>query len=448
MVRRVRLLLAAPALLFVLWVTLSSFLPPESPATSASFFEHVSLPKVLSVQSPPSTTLQDILDQLLSLFREIQPIPRKIDLPKTAESTGVYQGSKLDSYIEFNPRDLIRMEQLHANLLQRLPDAPSHIFSGRGIVTVAGGKYARIALLSLRLLRRYNTTLPMEIWMMDHSEYDLDFCDEARFLGAKCRLISDFVGDGEISNFQLKAFAILLSSFAEVLYLDADNFPLRSVDDIFTRGNYTETGVVLWPDYWAATVSPWLFNILNRPQKFMRTCETGQLLWNKRTHFKSLALACYYNYYGPNYFYPLLSLGAAGQGDKETFLMACEAFGQSYTFIETRLHTLGYHDNGEFFGTGMGQADPRNQSQYLFMHAHWPKMNGQSLFKSESRFKTKAGGYVPSLWGATGIAGFPVEIDAFEEMAWIECNSTLALENPEICERVLGRLDMFEEHTP
>ncbi|KAK7679537.1 Golgi alpha-1,2- mannosyltransferase [Cerrena zonata] len=30
----------------------------------------------------------------------------------------------------------------------------------------------------------------------------------------------------------------------------------------------------------------------------------------------------YYNYYGPDYYYPLLSQGAAGEGDKETFIAA------------------------------------------------------------------------------------------------------------------------------
>jgi Mannosyltransferase putative len=64
-------------------------------------------------------------------------------------------------------------------------------------------------------------------------EYDANFWAEAEKLDVRCRLLNDYVGEA-IQKYQLKAFAMLLSSFSEVLFLDADNFPVVPIDDIFS----------------------------------------------------------------------------------------------------------------------------------------------------------------------------------------------------------------------
>jgi alpha 1,2-mannosyltransferase len=169
-------------------------------------------------------------------------------------------------------------------------------------------------------------------------------------------------------------------------------------------------------------------------------------MWNKKAHFLSLLLACYYNFYGPDYFYPLLSLGAAGEGDKETFLIACQVFDEPYTYIQRDVGTLGYHDKGEFYGTAMMQADPRDDSRYLFIHAHFPKLDGQSLFAS-GPMRSSNDNPIPSFWGnlAKENAGYDVEVKAFQEMAYIECTSPLRNENdPAVCERIHEHLQEIE----
>lgn len=54
---------------------------------------------------------------------------------------------------------------------------------------------------------------------------------------------------GAWKNFQLKGAAIAASTFAEVLYLDSDNVPLRDPTDLFSDPSYKTTGAVFWPDY-------------------------------------------------------------------------------------------------------------------------------------------------------------------------------------------------------
>jgi alpha 1,2-mannosyltransferase len=381
-------------------------------------------------------------DDLLSMFREFKPVPEKIIVSQKVETSGSHQGDKLSNAVSFNTHDLAQMRQMHVKVVENLPELPFQLFSSQGIVMVGGGKFLRIVLHSIRMLRRSGTTLPVELWMADSSEYDSNFCREVLTLQVRCRVLADYVGEGVIGRYQLKSFAILLSSFAEVLYLDADNFSVRPLDHIFGAENYTITGVVIWPDYWASTVSPWLYYIINRSQRFMRTCESGQLMWNKHSHFASLTLACYYNFYGPDYFYPLLSLGAAGEGDKETFLLACDALGQPYTFIDTNIVTIGYNEVSEFHGSGMMQADPQNISRYLFIHAHYPKMDGPNLF-AEGTLQNSQGDRIPSFWGvaASDMAGYDVETAAFEELAYVECNSSLATPDSVICHRIIDHVE-------
>ena len=380
------------------------------------------VPRVLYPQTPDS--LPQVVADLLSMFRQFEPIPTNIDLTHPAETSAEPQGG-LGELVHISYEDLQHMRRIHGNLVEQLPEYPL-LFSGRGIVMVGGGRLLRIALHSLRMLRRSGTTLPVELWMSDSNEYSEELCAEVSSLDVQCRIIAEYLGEGVIERYQLKSFAIFLSAFEEVLFLDADNFPVTSVDEIFTS-----TGVIIWPDYWASTTSPLLFDIVDTPQTFFRTCETGQLLWNKRTHFHSLALSCYYNFYGPNYFYPLLSLGAAGTGDKETFQLACQVANQPYTFIDTPVRTLGYHLD-EFHGTGMIQADPRNSTRGLFVHAHHPKFDAVSLL-SEGALEIHS---LSSFWGplATEVAGYDIEGAAFQELVYIECNSSLA--RPFICGRL------------
>src|SRR5579871_737429 len=175
-------------------------------------------------------SLIELVDTLLKLFREHQPVPDEITLLQPAETSDKYQGAKLKTLFEPVPTDLERMKQIHNDLVDNIPKYSSQLFTGRGIVMVAGGRFLRISLLSLRMLRRSGTKLPVELWMGKKDEYDANFCAEAEKLDVRCRLLNDYVGEA-IQKYQLKAFAMLLSSFSEVLFLDADNFPVVPIED-------------------------------------------------------------------------------------------------------------------------------------------------------------------------------------------------------------------------
>lgn len=209
--------------------------------------------------------------------------------------------------------------------------------------------------------------------------------------------------------------------------------------------------------------------------------------------------------------------GAVDQGDKETFLLACQVLDYRYTYLDRLgVGTLGYHSRGEYFGTGMMQEDPRRSNEraegepigtkggegeeprtageptggtkgerkgsdtkngngketssgngketekYLVIRAHFPKFDAGNLFingplqpdpsnphnpfpplhatsnnnpssntQQDTPFTNpqhdSGNRAVLSIWGdrAIEMAGFDIELLAFREMMYIECESLL-----------------------
>ena len=117
----------------------------------------------------------------------------------------------------------------------------------------AGGTYLVHALVTIRMLRRTGTNLPVKVFLRDPSEGDPRICDDMfPALNAKCIALSDTLSDdlSAIGKYGYKMIAMMLSSFEDYLYLDADCFPIYNPDVLFTMAPFTTHGLVLWPDFW------------------------------------------------------------------------------------------------------------------------------------------------------------------------------------------------------
>lgn len=290
------------------------------------------------------------------------------------------------------------------------------IFKGRGIVMVGGGEYFGPAIISLHMLRRTGSTLPVEVFVPNDDEYEEELCTKyLEKLNAKCVVLSHILdqspiktggtddADMKITHYQLKSLALLLSSFSDALLLDSDSIPLADpATAIFTSDPYTSRGTIVWPDFWKATESPKFWSIIGRsafPEFLPATSsEAGQFAINKATHIAPLLLATYYNIFGPDHYYPLLSQGALGQGDKETFLAAAVALNASYYRVKTPVASIGrwdglteratamvQHSAADDYrylsGAGSTSSSPplRNTIKPLFLHSNTPKMNAGHL---------------------------------------------------------------------
>ncbi|MBE3048096.1 hypothetical protein IMZ48_37430 [Candidatus Bathyarchaeota archaeon] len=232
----------------------------------------------------------------------------------------------------------------------------------RGIVMGAGGKYTHIALTSLLLLRHTGTKLPVQIFIDTHDEYDAELCEQTfPRLNAECLVMEDLIGKGTVSQYQYKVLSILFSPFQHVLFLDADAWPIKDPAYLFDEEPYTSNGLITWPDFWVSTAS-WLFYDItgtrNGPVMERRASESGMLMYNKAMHTESLLLAAYYNWYGPDIYYKLLTQGSHGEGDKETFLHAALALGKPFYNVRQDNGIIGRWINESLHTVGMVQHDP------------------------------------------------------------------------------------------
>lgn len=156
----------------------------------------------------------------------------------------------------------------------------------------------------------------------------------------------------------MKPFAILMSSFREVLFVDADALFFTNPQTLFNDEQYTSTGALFFKD---RNLSPekkrgWLKSILPNPiSDQVKKCrmwtgesghmqDSGVLLIDKWQHFVPLLLATRLN--GPD----RDGNPATGKkgvyemvyGDKETFWLSWELAGDSsYAFHDSVAGTMG-----------------------------------------------------------------------------------------------------------
>ncbi|KMU79426.1 hypothetical protein CISG_07857 [Coccidioides immitis RMSCC 3703] len=370
--------------------------------------------------------------------------------------------------IEMLDTDILQMRDAHSQFLQKIRETPGlrpvYVPKTRGIVYAAGGKYLPVFAIGLRMLRRTGSQLPVELFLKDKTEYEPRICNEVLpVLNAKCVVLADILESAvsnstkvEVANYQLKAFAMLFSSFEDIVWIDADCFPLHKPENLLDSEPYTGTGMVTWPDFWISTVSPqyYLISQLPVPPISLRaSSETGEFLISKKNHQLTLLLATYYNYYGPSHYFSLLSQGAPGEGDKETFVQAASAAGEPFYTVSEPVKPIGHRkEDGQIAGSAMVQFDPIEEYKALkhkntkpprsnapqinhlarprafFIHAHFPKFNPATVFSNTSETKPtyKPDGSDSRAWlvdeDTIKAFGYDAEKAYWEEIKWVACN--------------------------
>ena len=264
----------------------------------------------------------------------------------------------------------------------------------RGIVYVSGKEYYWLTILSIKYIRDHlkDTHTPIEVFVPKRDKRD-QFCNKMSmvFPKVKCSYFSDFLTRGQLrrlSGYQYKSLALLLTSFNDILYLDSDNIPVTDIDIMFENTNYMSTGFVSWPDFWKRSTNYKFYNMAGiqnyaDPISTTPAVESGQILINKQTHLKTLLLAYYYNFYGPEYFYPLFTQGFPGEGDKESFYLASRVVREK-AFLITGKKTKSFglkKKDGKYAGQGILQINPGDASKYWFVHMNYPKLDIVKMWK-------------------------------------------------------------------
>lgn len=373
----------------------------------------------------------------------------------------VYLEKYLRTFLQLTDPELEAMTVLHAKMMRNLPEyAPEGLYKGDGIVYVGGGKFNWLALLSIKGLRAAGSQMPVELLVPTLEEYEVELCGRILpSMNAKCIFLPDALfGKSKptlhFKGYQYKLLAVLLLSFENVLLLDSDNVPVYSPDHLFRKEPFVSKGLIVWPDFWRRSTSVDYYKIAglavlktellprydehtheyvpqpNKPKNLDEVpfherlgaipdplLELGQLMMLKRTHMKALLLALYYNSYGPSHYYPLLSQGAQGEGDKETFLAATLVTQRPYYQVARFVGALGNVRDEKFNGNAMAQFDPVQdleflvekhklrkklsgdeykeavlklpQPRQLFVHANTPKLDPWAMMKEKDTVNEK-----------------------------------------------------------
>ena len=147
--------------------------------------------------------------------------------------------------------------------VETMPPHSSHaqLYSGQGIVLTGGGRYLTQTWVALNLLRAVNCSLPVELWIINGEEPPAALLPHLERLDVTVRHLDeilDRLGDSlanRVRGYAIKVFTILFSSFETVLYLDADNIPVRDPADLLSAAQVRQQGVLFWHDLWPVTVS-------------------------------------------------------------------------------------------------------------------------------------------------------------------------------------------------
>ena len=279
------------------------------------------------------------------------------------------------------------VEEAHRQLLDwfcdSIPEYPSG-FEGRGIVTCAGGSiYFTCAFVMISILRETGCTLPVEVWHLGWREMDQHMRGLLESLGnvtvIDAHEIEHALPEAErpraLGGWESKAFAIRHSRFREVLFVDADQVPVKDPEYLFDSEAYREAGSILWPDLcnqWGYDVTAQAFRtarlpvppgsqaVTKRPTGY-RPAETGQILIDKERAWPAL-MVCSHICDHSDYWWS--GKDWLVYGDKSAFLLAWERTGQPY-FMPRNCRWTGSREGGAFL-----QYDP--DGKLIFQHRCQP----------------------------------------------------------------------------
>ncbi|PNY25299.1 alpha-1,3-mannosyltransferase [Tolypocladium capitatum] len=189
----------------------------------------------------------------------------------------------------------------------------AHLKSGgRGIVLTAGDKQAPYLLTAIDSFRKLGCKLPIEVMYLGDGDLGEVYQAELEAMpGVITRDMSQMVTDRgwELAGWAAKPFAIVTSSFREVIFIDADSLFFKNPEILFDDPDYQETGALFFRD---RLIMPelkrrFLQQLLPKPipklakQSRLWTGESGHMqesgvvVVDKWKHFISLLLVCRLN---------------------------------------------------------------------------------------------------------------------------------------------------------
>lgn len=254
-------------------------------------------------------------------------------------------------------------------------DTVSSLFRGYGIVICGGGFQLDYAFASISLLRENGCHLPIDLWVSSKRGempcvavqqalhalgavlYDIDLAVE------HFETLDTQMYDEREKPYVLKQIALISSRCQFCLLLDADSIPTRDPTFLFRHKLFTESGLLLWPDFWGMlpgayairTIFPRVGHDANIADEV--SIESGQMVVDKSRAWRTLMVSAFmqvHTSYFDNLMRQLSHLG--GGGDKQTFFFACVATNSSCSVVPHAVASGGFLAQGAYCGRTMIQV--------------------------------------------------------------------------------------------
>ena len=219
----------------------------------------------------------------------------------------------------------------------------------RGIVICTGDEYFKFTVHSIRVIRQiHNCSLPIEVFYIGEKDLLPKYRNflETELEGVKAKDITKFFNQNllKLKGWDAKPFAMIASSFSEVLMLDADTVLFQSPENFFEDAGYREEGALFFHDRtlfptdhfkreWIQSLFPKPYSLQLKTSRFFNSKtsyeqEAGAVTVNKNTRLLGLLASCALN----NLEEREKVIHQETHGDKETFWLGFELMGLSYAF--------------------------------------------------------------------------------------------------------------------
>jgi alpha 1,2-mannosyltransferase len=319
--------------------------------------------------------------------------------------------------LETKPSDVQSLRKSHKAFTNRIEDHTLNVVyqaGHAGIVITAGADDLPAVLVQIRLLRRTGSKLPVQVFLISLDDFDSEICKKQfSKLNAECKILEEYTDTSPIpkmpqstlerrvrANEPLhKLLAIFFSRFEEVVLLDPTTLVYNNPDMLTREEPYLTTGLIMWPDFWASTVSEKIHAVQNagvlkqNSRDKLRTVDMGQFLISKSMHSNTLLLSIYYTYFGENLYDSLLMQSKSGEKGSQSIKTAAQYFDAPYYMIKRYVEAVGFPDMDKedkgFHGVAMQQPFPSDdyhrfsneRQRPLFVRANNPKLHAAHIMK-------------------------------------------------------------------
>ncbi|KAG2229247.1 hypothetical protein INT48_000556 [Thamnidium elegans] len=222
--------------------------------------------------------------------------------------------------------------------------------NSKGIVMCVGDGQFMYASTSVKAIREIlKSDLPIEIFYIDENDLSIENRDYFDAIpNVKTKSIDTYINNAytRLGGWSIKPFAILASSFDEVMMMDADVFMFNKPETFFEDKGYQKTGALFFLDRtlfdnfyegkkWLRSFLPTYSTYLEQSRWWKTTStheqESGIVLMDKRKVLFGLLATCKMNDKSER---DKISYKHS-HGDKETFWIGFEMIATPYSFVKS-----------------------------------------------------------------------------------------------------------------